>query len=77
MEHLIHYYGDWEALPIPSNCEVLYIKWNNKNGMERYNKLSAIVFRTDEKPSLIQLVEHIVAKEKEQPTGVSYRYELF
>lgn len=76
MRHLIHYYGDWEALPIPSDCEALYIKWKKNDGMERYNKLSAIVFRTSEKPSLSQLVEHIVAKEKEQPTGVSYKYEL-
>ncbi len=73
MKHLIHYYGEWAKLPIPSNCEVLYIKWKKKD----YSKLSAIVFRTDSKPTLTQLIEYIVDKEKEQPVGVSYRYELF
>jgi len=73
MRNLIHYYGDWDKLPIPSNCEVLYIKWKKKD----YNKLSAIVFRTDTRPTLFELVDYIVSKEKEQPVGVSYKYELF
>jgi len=73
MKGLIHYYGDWDKLPIPSNCEVLYIKWEKKD----YNKLSAIVFRTDSRPTLFELVDYIVNKEKEQPVGVSYKYELF
>ena len=73
MRNLIHYYGDWDKLPIPSNCDVLYIKWKKKD----YNKLSAIVFRTDSRPTLFELVDYIVTKEKEQPVGVSYKYELF
>ena len=73
MKNLIHYYGDWAKLPIPSNCQALYIKWRKKD----YNKLSAIVFREDDKPTLPQLIEYIVENEKEQPVGVSYKYELF
>jgi len=72
MRHLIHYYGDWDNLPIPSNCEVLYIKWKEMD----YNKLSAIIFRTDSKPELWQLIEYIVSKEKIQPVAVSYKNEL-
>ena len=74
MNNLIHYYGEWGKLPIPSNCEVLYIKWDG--GLD-YNKLSAIIFRTDSKPTLSELIQYVVNQQKEQPIGVSYNYKHF
>ena len=72
MRNLIHFYGRWAECPIPTNCEVLYLKWRDTD----YNRLSAIVYPTTNKPTLLQLVTYAIKQEKEEPVGVSYDYKL-
>lgn len=74
MKHLIHYYGDWDKLPIPSHHSVLYVRWKEKD--DRYNKISAILFPKENSPTMYQLIEYIVSQEKDDPVGVGYNHEL-
>ena len=73
MNNLIHYYGNWADCPIPTNCGAMYIKWKDTE----QERISAIVYnKVEDKPTLLDLIDYVIAQENEQPVGVSYDYKL-
>jgi hypothetical protein len=74
---IIHCYGKWEVLSLPSNHTVWYIQWFKKQTKD-IERLSAIACPDDRGLlNISDVIEHIIGVEKQEPRGISQNYITF
>ena len=73
---IIHCYGKWEVLSLPSNHTVWYIQWFKKQTRD-IERLSAIATPDLSQLDMSDVIDHIIGVENEEPRGISQNYITF